>query len=235
MIVASWNIEKNGQGSAIEKQALVSSFIDNMLKPAIVDVLFICEVHGAREDAYVNFLDKVYNQTDWPSYCVQCLHGGHSNSYVVAIRRKPGLDFGFQGDFLGLNRGLFSVHAHAFAHYNGYLHFGHFKSGQTGLTKYQLKSAASMQDATWAITGDLNWEIGNHANLDIQGSHSHDVWQGQGTHKANSGLVNTLDWVLASNLVRIEPIPLDPRVYDMEAPDHRPLLFNITSADQLIF
>ena len=78
MLIASWNIEKNGQSSADIKQTLVSGFIDYCLNELKVDILFLCEVHSARVDDYASYVASTY-----PGYTSCGAHGGRSNCYII--------------------------------------------------------------------------------------------------------------------------------------------------------
>jgi endonuclease/exonuclease/phosphatase family metal-dependent hydrolase len=217
--IACWNIEKNGISSDIDKQANVSDFIQLCVNNNI-DVIFLCEVHSARVNDYLGFLQQVYTG----KYTVNHLPGGHSNAYVVMIRTGAHLALS-QDNLKGLNRGALILHDER----KFMVCLAHFKSGQTGLTKDQLQQAASFLDdaqpASWAILGDMNWDYGNRGALTLPGnSHCHTCWPGQ-TH-AKGG---TLDWCITGGLVSAQTEPLVNRLQtamtDMTGPDHKPIIF----------
>jgi hypothetical protein len=77
------------------------------------------------------------------------------------------------------------------------------------------------------VTGDLNCEFTNVRNLDIPAI-AHECWNGQPTHKSRNGSTAILNWGLASIDVEVMPIDITvkAREFDMEGPDHRPIIFD---------
>ena len=219
--VACWNVEKNGQTSALDKQAKVSQFIDTCIGWG-VDVVFLCEIHSARVDDYDGFAKGVYGMR---GYDCATVPGAYSNNYVVMWRRdRKVFDLG-HAPLLGLNRSLLAFEL------DNKLAVGlaHFKSGQSGLTKSQLEHAAgaleSFKPGYWAVLGDMNWDFGNAGALAVPaGSHSASCWADQ--TQANGGI---LDWTLAGWAVNVKPFPLSDllpgAMCDMTGPDHRPVIF----------
>ncbi len=59
IIVASWNIEKNGQSSTDIKQGKVSDFLARCCSYGIT-VIFLCEVHSSRIADYTSYCASVY-------------------------------------------------------------------------------------------------------------------------------------------------------------------------------
>jgi hypothetical protein len=223
--VACWNIEKSGQSSDPTKQANVSEFIQ-FCSNHNIDVVFLCEVHSARVDDYVEFLKRVYGT----KYSINSLPGGYSNAYVLMVRLGVNLVLS-QDTLKGLNRGVLVLHEDQ----RFMLCLAHFKSGQTGLTRDQLQQAAvfldNAQPWSWAITGDMNWHYGNAGGLTVPGgTHSHTCWPDM---TQASG--NILDWCMAGGIVAVEPwnlggTRLPPSMTDMSGPDHRPVVFTLTLA-----
>lgn len=88
MIVAAWNIEKCGLSSSLEKQAALDTFLyecayaDGDDTP-YADLIFLCEVHSARVDNFVEFLTDVYGH----HYYIDAVDGNYSNNYVYMIRQ----------------------------------------------------------------------------------------------------------------------------------------------------
>lgn len=220
-VIASWNVEKNGQSSTDIKQAKVIDFIDGCVKMD-VDVIFLCEVHSSRLDDYVAYLTSVYDA----EYHVVGLPGGHSNGYIIMTRKARTIEI--SGDTLkGLNRGIQLLKLDN----DLVLCLAHFKSGQTGLTKDQIQNAAIFLDnampARWAITGDMNWDYARVGELVVPGgSHAGTCWADQ--TQAKGGI---LDWCLTGGATEIAPVDVanlfPPETNDMSGPDHRPVLFVI--------
>ena len=73
----------------------------------------------------------------------------------------------------------------------------------------------------------MNWDITDANILGTAGA-PHDCWNGLPTQKKGG----TLEWVLAGIDVRVDPIDLTDMkdVYDMTGPDHRPILFDLTTS-----
>jgi hypothetical protein len=226
MLVASWNIEKNGQSSVDIKQTLVSGFIDHCLGTLEVDVLFLCEVHSARVADYVNYVASVYQK-----YKVFSAHGGRSNCYIV-VHKNTGNISVLGGDNLrGLNRPIVIVEAksHHF-NFNGYLGLAHFKSGRTALTKAQIREAvdfiSSASRQKYFITGDINWDYSAFAELDVPAlaAKQWDVTQKKG---------GCLDWALYGVGVDVSPYDFsavtrsNPELLSMDKPDHKPVIFDV--------
>jgi hypothetical protein len=221
-VIASWNIEKNGQSSDITKQAKVSEFI-HCCADYHVHIIFLCEVHSARVNDHVSFLQQTYGH----SYEVESLPGGHSNAYVLMIRKGPLKADKYYDRLKGLNRGALLLQLDN----DLVLCLAHFKSGQTGLTKDQLQQASSFLDSMrpgrWAIMGDMNWDFNNTGALQLPGgSHPETCW---GDQTQNRGGI--LDWCLAAGATQVEPQNVAnlfrAEINDMSGPDHRPVLFVI--------
>lgn len=221
IIVANWNIEKNGQSSDPEKQTKVSEFIAQCCENSF-HIIFLCEVHSARVDDYLGFLRSVYGE----NYRVESLPGGHSNAYVLLARKDLNSEMSYDG-LRGLNRSMFLCHV------GGSIALGlaHFKSGQTGLTKSQIEEGAAFLESftnntgLWAISGDMNWDYNNLGGLTMPaGSHANTCWTDQ-TQKSGG----ILDWCAAGRGVSIVPVDgpsfFHPTLQTMDGPDHRPVAF----------
>lgn len=221
MKIAVWNIEKSGQSSTIDKQSKVNAFVDGCCR-AGYDIIFLCEVHSARIDDYLGFVRSVY-----PAYDVHAFAGGHSNAYVLLIRQSLPAEV-LHDSLLGLNREAVVIQIHSPAMMLG---LGHFKSGQTGLTKSQLSSLAgfleSTTDGRWAITGDMNWDFAYAGALTTPtGSMPHACWTD--ITQAKGGV---LDWCLAGWALNVRPaydtFVFREEFHDMSGPDHRPVTFEM--------
>ncbi|MGE4480815.1 endonuclease/exonuclease/phosphatase family protein [Acidocella sp.] len=220
-VVASWNIEKNGQSSTGIKQQKVSDFID-FCSSIPVHIIFLCEVHSSRVKDYASHLRNVYGL----SYHVESLPGGHSNAYIVMIRKSLKAD-PMQDRLKGLNRGAIILQIDN----DLLLTLAHFKSGQNGLTKDQLQNAAGFLDGAqpgrWAIIGDMNWDYRNKGALTVPGgAHASSCWPDMS--QAKGGI---LDWCLAGGATQVEPLDcnslLSDETKDMTGPDHRPVIFTL--------
>ena len=219
--IATYNIEKNGQSSIPDKQGKVSDFVAYCINRG-VDVIFLCEVHSARVDDYVNFLRSVYSE----HYECESLPGGYSNAYVVI--HKKSVKFTLSHDQLqGLNRNFLLCTIEDKLGVG----FAHFKSGQTGLTRTQIENAAeflqSMLPGTWAIAGDMNWDMAKANQLQLPaGSHWASSWPDM--TQAKGGI---LDWCLAGQRVNVTAVQgyaeLHQAFQEMTDPDHRPVLFQL--------
>ncbi len=220
MRIASFNVEKDGQSSTLDKQAQVNFFIEHCCKELCVDLIFLCEIHSARLKDFVEFLATVYGE-----YRVASFTGGYSNGYVIMAKKTADIDIASQGDLFGLSRPLLLAKAQGVNKYTGYVLLAHFKSGGTGLTKKEIEFCATFA-AKWVLTGDLNYDFKNLTNLNPPGV-GYECWKGKSTH-AKGGI---LDWVLASLDVKVEPVDLTPleTTFDMTGPDHRPIVFDIFS------
>lgn len=223
MLIATWNIEKNGQSSSLEKQSKVSDFIDrccNATDGLGVDLLFLCEVHSCRFDDYRSYLEQAY-----AAYAIHVFSGGNSNYYVVMMKRSSTLGFIVELPLKGLSRSL-AVYAES----GCYIGLGHFKSGQTALTESQLRDTCAFLEAksasNWALSGDLNWDYENRAKLELPaGTKSFTLWT-DATQRSGG----ILDWVLNGKNTSICGMDLSgwPKAYtDMSGPDHKPLIFRI--------
>lgn len=223
MLVATWNIEKNGQSSTLEKQSKVSDFIDrccNATDGLGVDLLFLCEVHSCRFGDYKSYLEQTYT-----AYAVHVFSGGNSNYYVVMMKGSSTLGFIVEIPLKGLNRSLV-----VYAESGCYIGLGHFKSGQTALTHGQLCNACAVLEAkstsNWALSGDLNWDYGNRAQLELPGgTKSFTLWT-DATQRSGG----ILDWVLTGKNTSVAGMDMSawPTEYtDMSGPDHKPLIFRI--------
>lgn len=222
MRIGSFNIEKNGKSSTLDKQSQVEFFISKCCSSDDwnADIVFLCEIHSAQTDNYSSYLASVY-----PHYTVHPFTGGYSNGYIVMVKSFEKLQVCSQGSLHGLNRDLIAVEAAGVNGYTGYVFLAHFKSGQTGLTKSQLKSCTAL-GGNWVATGDLNMEYKNVGQLDTAGL-AYECWGGRQTQ--NKGGI--LDWVLASVDVQVAPLDLSllDTVFDMSGPDHRPIVFDVRS------
>jgi hypothetical protein len=219
--IAAFNIEKNGQSSDPFKQQKVSEFVDYCCKRG-TDLIFLCEVHAARIQDYMEFLKKVYSE----HYLCESLDGGHSNAYVVMHKKSVGFSLSYdQLNHLNRNFLLCTIDNKLG------VGFAHFKSGQTGLTKNQIESAAeflnSMLGDTWAIAGDMNWDMSNFNKLKLPaGSHCASCWPDM-TQKSGG----ILDWCLAGKGVILTAAngytEFHHDFQTMDGPDHRPVLFQL--------
>jgi hypothetical protein len=220
MRIASFNIEKNGKSSTLDKQTQVDFFISKCCSSDDwdADIVFLCEIHSAQTVNYATNLASIY-----PNYRVCAFAGGYSNGYIVMVKSFEALQVCSQGSLHGLNRDLIAVEANGVNGYTGYVFLAHFKSGQTGLTKSQLKSCTAL-GGNWVATGDLNMEYQNVGQLDTAGL-AYECWGGRQT-QSKGGI---LDWVLASVDVQVVPVDLTylETVFDMSGPDHRPILFDV--------
>lgn len=223
LTVVSWNVEKNGQSSIIEKQTKVSEFIDVSCRTYGISIIFLCEVRSARLDDYVSFTKEVYGGV----YDVYSLPGGYSNAYVVLIRRDANITVS-QDNLKYLNRGALVLQIGDF-----WMILSHFKSGQTGLTKDQIQHAVEFlaglcgNSGKWGIIGDMNWDYKNIDKLILPvASNAYTCWDDK--TQIHGGL---LDWCLAGNAVAVTPLVVSemfkPEFSDMAGPDHRPVVFTI--------
>jgi hypothetical protein len=221
MRIGSFNVEKNGKSSTLDKQTQVDFFIHNCCSSNYwnADIVFLCEIHSAQIDNYRSNLAAIYQ-----NYSVYSFTGGYSNAYIVMVKSFEALQVCSQGSLLGLNRDLIAVEANGVRGYTGYVFLAHFKSGQNGLTRSQLKSCTAL-GGRWVATGDLNLDYQNVGQLDTAGL-AYECWGGQQTQ--NKGGI--LDWVLASVDVTVTVVDLTGlgHVFDMSGPDHRPILFDVT-------
>lgn len=235
MLIASWNIEKNGQSSVLEKQSKVSDFIDRCCNPTDglgVDLLFLCEVHSARYDDYKQFLQQTYQQ-----YSTTEFAGGNSNYYVVMRRVSDTLAYIGYAKLPELNRYLV-VYAQA----GCYVGFAHFKSGQLPLTARQIKASAKLLESkttsNWLITGDMNWDYSKRSELALAdkndstliappGTKAYSVWP-DATQKSGG----ILDWVLCGKNCTVAGMDISrwpAEFFDMQGPDHKPLIIRSPS------
>ncbi len=221
MRIGSFNIEKNGKSSTLDKQTQVEFFLSKCCSGDDwnADIVFLCEIHSAQTDNYSSYLASVY-----PLYRVCAFTGGYSNGYIVMVKAFEKLQVCSQGSLHGLNRDLIAIEVSGVNGYTGYVFLAHFKSGQTGLTKSQLKSCTAL-GGRWVATGDLNLDYTKVGQLDTAGL-AYDCWGGQQT-QAKGGI---LDWVLASADVTVNVVDITglAHIFDMSGPDHRPILFDVT-------
>lgn len=223
MIIASWNLEKNGQSSSLEKQSKVSDFIHQLCASDGLgaDVLFLCEVHSARSLDYISFLQQVY-----PDYTIHTVHGGYSNDYVIMFRTNQTIQWIQDIPLRYLNRSL-SI----FSLQGTYVGFAHFKSGQTNLTKSQIEWAALILEhnstSNWLITGDMNWDYSRYNQLAMPaGAHAYSYWQDCTQRKGG-----ILDWCIAGKNTQVSgfdlanPMKWNPAYSDMSGPDHKPVVY----------
>ncbi|KIQ56897.1 MULTISPECIES: endonuclease/exonuclease/phosphatase family protein [Pseudomonas] len=220
MRIGSFNVEKNGKSSTLEKQTQVDIFLHNCCSSNYwdADLVFLCEIHSAQIDNYRSNLAAIYK-----NYSVYSFTGGHSNAYIVLVKSFERLQVVSQGSLFTLNRDLIAVEAHGVKGYTGYVFLAHFKSGQNGVTKSQLKSCTAL-GGKWVATGDLNLDYQKVGELDTAGL-AYECWGGQQT-QSKGGI---LDWVLASVDVAVTPVDITglAHVFDMSGPDHRPILFDV--------
>jgi len=223
--VASWNIEKNGKSSSIEKLSKVDTFISYCCDKKI-DVIFLCEVHSARLNDYLSNLSFIY----FDNYDIHPFEGGNSNGYIIITKRSLNIELSMD-KLSGLNR-----HIVLLSIGNFYLVLAHFKSGQLSLTKQQIKASVDFLagiGAPWAVTGDMNWDYENIGGLKLSGATTHTYWTDQ-THKRGS----ILDWCITGSNVQTSSI-LDemfvefPDLKNMDGPDHRPIVFLFQPKPQL--
>ncbi len=228
MLIASWNIEKNGQSSADVKRTMVSGFIDYCLADLNVDLLFLCEVHSARVDDYVTYIISNYI-----NYSVTPIHGGYSNCYLVIQKRTGNITVVGDEHLQGLNRSLAIVHVTSLHFdFNGLIGLAHFKSGRTSLTRDQIRGAVDfLNDASngsYFITGDLNWDYNDFARLavDAERIKQWDITQRRG---------GCLDWAIFGRGTLAASFDFsalgrsNPDLFSMNMPDHKPVIFEISS------
>lgn len=222
--IASFNVEKNGQSSTDLKNTIVNDFIAFCIDKK-TGIIFLCEIHSSRLDDYVLHLISVYQG----SYNVEGFPGGHSNGYVLIVRRDLQVKCS-SSPLLGLNRDcvVCSIPGEIS------IAFAHFKSGQTGLTSWQLTHTAQQLEGAastkgkWAIAGDMNWDIRNAGKLVgmPHGWHFASCWPDK---TQRSG--NILDWCAAGStvgLVAEDGYAFFPKEYQgMNGPDHRPVYFTL--------
>jgi len=160
----------------------------------------------------------------YPHYRVCPFTGGYSNGYIVMVKSFEALQVCSQGSLHGLNRDLIAVEAAGVNGYTGYVFLAHFKSGQTGLTKSQLKSCTAL-GGNWVATGDLNMEY--QKCRATRYSRARIRMLGRSTDPKQRAEI--LDWVLASVDVQVVPVDIThlDTVFDMSGPDHRPILFDV--------
>ena len=221
MKIASWNIEKNGQASVLEKQSKVEEFIWQCCKKMEISILFLCEVHSARLSDYVDHLAAILED-----YHVVPLDGGKSNCYVILIRTELGIQVSHDS-LKGLNREAVFLQTvdNSFS-----IILAHFKSGQTGLTKNQLIESAQFAESVtpgkWIVTGDMNWDYGRFDVLELDGTKRYTCWLNETQKKGG-----ILDWCLAGKFTDVTPIDLTklflPSMFDMEGHDHKPVIFTL--------
>ncbi|MBC1189456.1 hypothetical protein PN434_03885 [Microcystis aeruginosa CS-558/01A06] len=224
--VASWNIEKNGRSSRIEKRSKVDTFIYYCCNKRI-DIIFLCEVHGARLDDYLNNLSLVY----FDNYDIHSFEGGKSNGYIIMTRKRLNIELSMD-KLSGLNRYIVLLSIGDF-----YLVLAHFKSGRLLLTERQIKASVDFLASTgypWAVTGDMNWDYKNIIGLKLSGAtETHTYWADQ-THRSGG----ILDWCITGSNVQTVSIIDEmfvefPDLKNMDGPDHRPIVFLFQPKPQL--
>lgn len=229
--IASWNIEKCGESSDFTKKAKLDHFIWNCCNELNIDVIFLCEVHSSRVVDFLDYLPQTY-----PNYQVFSLDGGYSNNYIILINRNLKNIILSETPLTYLNRKLLLINFKDSKDLiKASVTLAHFKSGQNQLTKSQISSTSielqAMTPERWVILGDMNWCYKNISELNIQNASGSTCWDDQ-SHAKNS----ILDWCLYSNSNETIVYPFDvkgyfretPEIFDMTAPDHRPIIFNIT-------
>jgi hypothetical protein len=226
MRIGSFNIEKSGESSVFDKKAQVESFVSSCCSADEwnADLVFLCEVHAALMSKFVEFFKDTYTQ-----YNVISHHGGGSNNYIILSFAFKEIEVASQGNLYGLTRDLVAVEAKNVNHFTGTILLAHFKSGQNNLTKTQIQACVKLGSA-WVATGDLNWTFGNVVKLDVPAT-AHSCWGDMPTHKSSNGNTAILDWVLASDDVTVTPVDITQKAadFDMEGPDHRPILFDVVN------
>ena len=229
MRIGSFNIEKSGESSTVDKKMQVESFVDSCCngKEWKADLVFLCEIHSALLDTFVRNFGARYH-----SYEITSHNGGGSNNYIILKNGFKEIKVVSQGSLFGLNRDLVAVEVQSVDGFTGSILLAHFKSGQNGLTKTQIQACAKL-GSSWAATGDLNWEYENVGQLDVPAI-AHECWNGMPTHESRNGSQAILDWVLASDDVAVTPVDITGRAddFDMQGPDHRPILFDVKNKRQ---
>ncbi|WP_035054262.1 endonuclease/exonuclease/phosphatase family protein [Andreprevotia chitinilytica] len=219
MRIGSFNIEKSGESSLTSKKLQVETFVNLCCTNTDwdADLVFLCEIHSGLLDTYEEQFAQMY-----PTYAVSAFRGGYSNGYIV-LSKIEGIAISDQGHLRGLNRDLLVADVQGVNGFSGSVLLAHFKSGRGGLTKSQLENCAVLGSA-WVATGDLNWDIGDMGQLSVPAL-SHDCWNGMPTQRSGG----ILDWVLSAPDVDVRPVDLTGMadVFDMSAPDHRPILFDV--------
>ncbi|WP_417319523.1 hypothetical protein [Emcibacter sp.] len=229
MIIVSWNIEKCGLSSAQDKRAALDTLLFDAAYKQYADIIFLCEVHGARVDDFAEFLTNVYGQ----HYAIDAVDGNYSNNYVFLVNKNVLVNYGtvsvsnWQNErpMLAIQCGLSSGTVYA-----GFIHA---KSGQTGLTKHQIHNCARwLQDRSadrWFLSGDLNWDYNRQDELTLpEGAQGNSYWFDMSQRKG--GL---LDWALCGKYTTATTRSLSllrtqhDTVIDMSQMDHKPVLFGV--------
>jgi hypothetical protein len=224
--IGSFNIEKSGESSGLDKKTQVESFVSSCCNSEEwnADLVFLCEVHASRLENFAEFFGSVYS-----NYRVTKYAGGGSNNYIILCKGFEEIAVVPQGHLFNLTRGLVAVEARSVKGFTGTVLLAHFKSGQNNLTRKQIDACVKLGSA-WVATGDLNWQYENVGKLDIPAL-AYECWGGLPTHKSSNGNTAILDWVLASDDVRVTPVDITQKAadFDMEGPDHRPILFDVVN------
>ena len=222
--VASWNIEKDGQSSTIEKQTKISSFVDDCINDA-VDLIFLCEVHCARQQDFRDFLEEAYGDK---GYEIRITPGGNSNAYVTLARVKT-VEYYSKVQLWNLNRYLVLYTVGSFL-----VGLAHFKSGQTKQTKIQVQDAVSLlekkQTGSWMLTGDMNWEYSNRDELDLDDMKNLDSYAMWDCTQKKGGI---LDWAIGGRYTSVSGYTpfkrhANEEYLNMEGPDHKPAIYSIS-------
>ncbi|MEL7690672.1 endonuclease/exonuclease/phosphatase family protein [Citromicrobium bathyomarinum] len=225
--VAWFNVEKVGRSSPREKEIITNHFLDYCFRSEF-DIVTLLEIHSARETDIASYINSVYG----PAYSATVVHGGHSNSYVCAIRTRT-TTFDGSVKLVGLNRDVAEFSTSASGGFKLKTYLAHFKSGQTGLTAKQLReavdAAAKNSGGTWMIGGDLNWEYDRREALGLPGDVKFfSYWSDSSQRKGG-----ILDWALYSDNLKIKAAGISEfkrkhsEFGDMSGPDHKPVALQI--------
>ncbi|MAK97662.1 MAG: hypothetical protein CL803_04710 [Citromicrobium sp.] len=225
--VAWFNVEKVGRSSPQIKETIISHFLDYCFRSEF-DIVTLLEIHSARETDIADHINSVYG----PAYSATVVHGGHSNSYVCAIRTKT-TTFDGSVKLVGLNRDVAEFSTSASGGFKLKIYLAHFKSGQTGLTSKQLReavdAAAKTSGGTWLIGGDLNWDFDRKDALGLPEDVKFFSYWSDSTQRKGS----ILDWALYSDNLKIKAAGISEfkrkhsEFGDMSGPDHKPVALQI--------
>ncbi len=229
MIIASWNIEKCGISSSENKRAALDCFIYDNTVDGYADLVFLCEVHNARVDDFIEYLTAVVGET----YRIDWVSGNYSNNYVYLIKKERFK----QEDVVRVStwRNERPMLALQCSIGSGTVYVGliHAKSGRTGLTKTQLNNAMEWLQARshdkWLLTGDLNWSFDDYDQLSPpDGSKYVSCWPDMTQRRGG-----ILDWAIYGKYTTVtanalsQLRTLDQEVLDCSEMDHRPVIFSV--------
>lgn len=229
MLIASWNIEKNGVSSTDIKQTMVSGFVDYCLNDLRVDILFLCEVHSSRLEDYRSYVAENYRH-----YCVDSFSGGYSNCYILIYKATGNIRILGDQHLVGLTRDIITVEVTSVHNnFNGFMGFAHFKSGRTNLTRNQLEDTinffAGASNGAYFITGDLNWDYSDYPSLTLNAANAVKQWD---VTQAKGGC---LDWGVYGPMTQASAfdfsgvVAQNPELCAMQGPDHKPVIFEVRS------